>query len=63
MEKFGKTILFIRRENSPTDLIPDVRGYSHTFLDEYTTWGLDLQALNRINKVSIQEIYKKTQEK
>lgn len=39
METVGNTVLFIRRENSPTDLIPDVRGYGHTFLDEYTTWG------------------------
>ncbi|KAJ6024727.1 geranylgeranyl pyrophosphate synthetase [Penicillium herquei] len=42
METVGNTVLFSRRENSPTDLIPDVRGYGHTFLDEYTTWGLGL---------------------
>ncbi|RAH56636.1 geranylgeranyl pyrophosphate synthetase [Aspergillus piperis CBS 112811] len=39
METAGDSVFFIRRENSPTDLIPDVRGYGHTFLDEYTMWG------------------------
>ncbi|RAK83096.1 geranylgeranyl pyrophosphate synthetase [Aspergillus costaricaensis CBS 115574] len=39
METAGDSVCFIRRENSPTDLIPDVRGYGHTFLDEYTMWG------------------------
>ncbi|KAH8689077.1 hypothetical protein BGW36DRAFT_309159 [Talaromyces proteolyticus] len=38
MDKVGSTIFFLRRENSPTELIPDVRGYGHNFLDEYTSW-------------------------
>ncbi|PYH63991.1 geranylgeranyl pyrophosphate synthetase [Aspergillus vadensis CBS 113365] len=39
MELVGDSVFFVRRENSPTDLIPDVRGYGHTFLDQYKTWG------------------------
>ncbi|PYI32144.1 geranylgeranyl pyrophosphate synthetase [Aspergillus indologenus CBS 114.80] len=42
LETVGDTVFFVRRENSPKDLIPDVRGYGHTFLDEYTTWRPDL---------------------
>lgn len=39
MEKVGNTIFLVRRENSPTELISDVRGYGHTFPEEYTSWG------------------------
>jgi len=35
----GDTIIFVRRESSPTELIEDVRGYGHTFPESYTTWG------------------------
>ncbi len=35
------TVFLIRRENSPTELIPEVRGYGHTFPEHYTTWGPD----------------------
>ncbi|OBT68860.1 hypothetical protein VE03_02065 [Pseudogymnoascus sp. 23342-1-I1] len=34
-------IFFVRRENSPTELIKDVRGYGHTFPEGYTTWDSD----------------------
>ena len=37
----GDTIFFVRRENSPTELIKDVRGYGHTFPEGYTTWDSD----------------------
>jgi hypothetical protein len=37
----GDTIFFVRRENSPTELIKDVRGYGHTFPERYTTWDSD----------------------
>ncbi|PWY66021.1 hypothetical protein BO70DRAFT_257485, partial [Aspergillus heteromorphus CBS 117.55] len=39
MDRVGRTVFFIRRENSPTELIPDVRGYGHNFVDAYTAWG------------------------
>lgn len=42
LERVGNTVFFIRRENSPTDLIPDVHGYGHNFVDEYTAWGAGL---------------------
>ncbi|KAK0613522.1 hypothetical protein B0T14DRAFT_436537 [Immersiella caudata] len=42
-EKIGNTIFFVRRENSPTELIPDVRGYGHTFPEAYTTWESEVK--------------------
>ncbi|KAN0085300.1 hypothetical protein V8E54_001767 [Elaphomyces granulatus] len=39
MERVGNTVFLLRRENSPTELISDVRGYGHTFPEEYTSWG------------------------
>ncbi|KIX03283.1 uncharacterized protein Z518_06835 [Rhinocladiella mackenziei CBS 650.93] len=41
--RVGKTVFFIRRENSPSELIPNVRGYGHTFPEEYTTWDQDVK--------------------
>jgi hypothetical protein len=38
VEKVGDTVFFIRRENSPTELIPGVRGYGHAFPEANTTW-------------------------
>lgn len=35
----GKTVFFIRRENSATETIPGIRGYGHTFPEAYTTWN------------------------
>ena len=34
----GKTVHFIRRENSPRETIPDVLGYGHTFPEAFTSW-------------------------
>jgi hypothetical protein len=39
VEIINNTVFFIRRENSPTELIPSVRGYGHTFPESYTTWS------------------------
>ncbi|KAE8414808.1 hypothetical protein BDV36DRAFT_298643 [Aspergillus pseudocaelatus] len=39
----GKTVFLIRRENSPTQTIPDVRGYGHTFPEAYTTWDAEVK--------------------
>ena len=33
----------IRRENSPTELIPGVYGYGHTFPEAYTSWDPDVK--------------------
>ncbi|KAB8277635.1 hypothetical protein BDV30DRAFT_234506 [Aspergillus minisclerotigenes] len=38
IEAVGSTIFFVRRENSPTETIPGVRGYGHTFPGASTTW-------------------------
>ncbi|KAM0558363.1 hypothetical protein ACHAPJ_005057 [Fusarium lateritium] len=38
VEQVGDAVHFIRRENSPKELIPDVRGFGHTFPEAYTTW-------------------------
>lgn len=43
VEVVGGTVFFIRRENSPTEVIPDVRGYGHTFPEAYTTWEADVE--------------------
>jgi hypothetical protein len=38
VEAVGDTVFFVRREKSPKELIPDVRGFGHTFPAAYTTW-------------------------
>ncbi|KAK7402703.1 hypothetical protein QQX98_011525 [Neonectria punicea] len=38
VEVIGDTVHFIRREKSPKELIPDVKGFGHTFPEAYTTW-------------------------
>lgn len=38
VDAIGDTVLFVRRESSPTELITDLRGYGHTFPEAYTTW-------------------------
>lgn len=37
VEVVGNTVFFIRHENSPTELIPGIVGYGHTFPEAYTT--------------------------
>lgn len=39
----GGTVFFVRRENSPRELIPNVRGFGHTFPEAYTTWDSDVK--------------------
>ncbi|KAI3316733.1 hypothetical protein HD806DRAFT_552044 [Xylariaceae sp. AK1471] len=43
VEKVGKTVFFIRRENSPTEKMIGVRGFGHTFPDAYTTWNSNVK--------------------
>ncbi|RFU29085.1 hypothetical protein B7463_g7260, partial [Scytalidium lignicola] len=43
VEIIGHTAFFIRHENSPTELIPDVKGYGHTFPEAYTTWDSEVK--------------------
>jgi hypothetical protein len=39
----GDTVFLIRKENSPTELIKDVKGYGHTFPAAYTKWDDGLE--------------------
>ena len=43
VEAVGDTVFFVRRENSPTELISGVYGYGHTFPDAYTTWDAEVK--------------------
>ncbi|RDL39208.1 uncharacterized protein BP5553_03548 [Venustampulla echinocandica] len=38
VDVIGETVLFVRKEGSPRELITNLRGYGHTFPDVYTTW-------------------------
>lgn len=38
IEVVSTTVHFIRREKSPQETISDVRGYGHSFPENYTTW-------------------------
>jgi hypothetical protein len=40
----GDTVLFVRRESSPTTMITDLRGYGHSFPEAYTTWDSDVRS-------------------
>ena len=39
----GNTVLFVRKESSPTELITDLQGYGHTFPEGYTIWDPDVR--------------------
>jgi hypothetical protein len=39
VDLIGDTVFFVRRENSPTGVIKDVRGYGHTFPENITQHG------------------------
>ncbi|KAI6780502.1 geranylgeranyl pyrophosphate synthetase [Emericellopsis cladophorae] len=43
VQKVGHTVFLVRRENSPTELIPDVRGHGHTFPEAFTTWDPEVK--------------------
>lgn len=55
VDVIGDAVFFVRREISPTELIPDVRGYGHTFPESYTTWNAKVKG-----PVSHQHIVKYT---
>ncbi|KAK3935106.1 hypothetical protein QBC46DRAFT_58446 [Diplogelasinospora grovesii] len=38
VEVVGNTVFFIRRENSPGEVIQGVKGFGHAFPEAYTTW-------------------------
>ncbi|KAK3386658.1 hypothetical protein B0H63DRAFT_468179 [Podospora didyma] len=43
VEKVKNTVFFIRRENSPKQVIPNVKGFGHTFPEACTTWETDVE--------------------
>ncbi|KAL8714539.1 MAG: hypothetical protein Q9220_001487 [cf. Caloplaca sp. 1 TL-2023] len=43
VEIVGDTVFFVRRENSPTELIPGVTGFGHSFPETYTTWEAEVK--------------------
>ena len=43
VEAVGDTVFFVRRENSPMELIPGVTGFGHTFPEAYTTWEAEVK--------------------
>ncbi|KAF3484284.1 uncharacterized protein GIQ15_03608 [Arthroderma uncinatum] len=43
VDVIGDTVLFVRRESSPTEVIADLQGYGHTFPDAYTTWDMEVR--------------------
>lgn len=43
VEVVGETVFFIRRENSPKEVIHGVRGYGHSFPEAYTTWDANVR--------------------
>lgn len=43
VDVLGDTVFFIRRESSPTAIIPDLNGWNHRFVHTYTTWDADVR--------------------
>jgi hypothetical protein len=43
VELVHDTVFLVRRENSPTEVIPGVYGYGHAFPEAYTSWDPDVQ--------------------
>lgn len=39
VEVVGSTVFFVRRENSPRELLQNVYGYGHSFPEAYTSWA------------------------
>ncbi|KAK0667682.1 hypothetical protein QBC41DRAFT_134338 [Cercophora samala] len=43
VQKIHNTVFFTRRENTPTEIIPGVRGYGHSFPEANTIWEPDVK--------------------
>ncbi len=41
--RVGDTVFFVRKENSPKALIPDICGYGHTFAKAHTAWDPEVK--------------------
>ncbi|OBT81336.1 hypothetical protein VE02_10091 [Pseudogymnoascus sp. 03VT05] len=51
VEVVGETVFLIRRENSPKEVIADIRGYGHSFPEANTTWDADVQSSNTHQRI------------
>lgn len=47
----GSTAFFLRRNNSPIELIEDVKGFGHSFPEANTTWGPDVVGSSSHNRI------------
>ncbi|KAK4548612.1 hypothetical protein LTR36_009522 [Oleoguttula mirabilis] len=43
VEVVGRTVFFVRRENSPDEKLVDVRGYGHSFPEKYAPWEAEVE--------------------
>ncbi|KAF2471115.1 uncharacterized protein BDR25DRAFT_325386 [Lindgomyces ingoldianus] len=51
VEVVGNTVFFVRKENSPDELIDGVRGFGHTFPETYTTWEKEVKGSDTHQRV------------
>ncbi|KXX80998.1 hypothetical protein MMYC01_205187 [Madurella mycetomatis] len=49
--KVRETVFLVRRENSPTELIPGVRGFGHAFPEANTTWEPEVKGSSSHERV------------
>ncbi|KAL8947730.1 MAG: hypothetical protein Q9222_006026 [Ikaeria aurantiellina] len=52
VEVVGDTVFFVRRENSPTQLIPGVTGFGHSFPEAYTSWEAEVKKSESHQRIS-----------
>lgn len=51
VQVIGETVFFVRRENSPTETLEDIRGHGHTFLETHTTWDADMKGSSANHRI------------
>lgn len=51
VEVVGNTVFFSRRLTSPTEKIPEVFGYGHSFPEAYTTWSKNVRGCQSHQRV------------
>ena len=51
VQSINDTVFFIRRENSARELIPNVRGFGHTFPKHNTTWDFETRGSSSHHRV------------
>jgi hypothetical protein len=47
----GNVVHLVRRENSPTETIPDIYGFGHAFPEAYTSWDADVKQSKTHQKI------------